>query len=333
MLTVAERLFQQLISREALEALIGQPEDASFDCKVWSNRDEANRGSIAKAACGFANGAGGVIIIGLSASGRGADTPDVVNGVAPVSNRQAVASQALDYLLKFVEPGIEGIEVRTIEDAVSAPSGFVLLYIPATEGSVRRSRIDWKFYVRISSGTVPMEYFQIEERFGRRPHPRLSFEIRDIGMTEGAGYIQQPLRIFSIGLKNEGRGIAKFPGIRFRRTTDLRHSDFGIDGNGALGLPFRGSEPEWVVFRGGVDDIIFPDETRWVSKLIQVALHIGDRGLDPEGDPPMRFRSAEEVWRCDELALKYEIFAEGTSTQAGVYVLTEQSYTRPSWRR
>ena len=328
--TAAERLFEQLTTKEALEALIGQPEDASFDCKIWSSRDDANKGSIAKAACGFANGAGGVIIVGLSASGRGADTPDVVKGIAPVSNRHTVASQALDYLLKFVEPGLEGVEIRTIEDIVSEPSGFVVLFIPASEGSVRRSKIDWKFYVRIASGTVPMEYFQIEERFGRRPHPRLSLEIRDVHMRDSGSYSLPPQRMFSIGLKNEGRGIAKFPGIRFKRAGGLGHHDFGIDGNGALGLPIRGSEPEWLVFRGGVDDVIFPKETRWISKLTQAASHTENRGLYPEGNPPIRFRSREEIWNCDELTLEYEISAEGIETQSGSYTIDAESFARPS---
>lgn len=61
-------------SLRALENLNGQPEDADFDCKEWPQRTDAARGTIAKAACDFADGTGGAIIIGLKASGREAET-------------------------------------------------------------------------------------------------------------------------------------------------------------------------------------------------------------------------------------------------------------------
>jgi predicted HTH transcriptional regulator len=88
-----------------LQALIGKPEDAEFDCKEWPARQDDARRIIAKAACGFTNAMGGVIVIGLKASGAGANTSDVVRGLAPVADRHAVASASLDIILQSVEPG------------------------------------------------------------------------------------------------------------------------------------------------------------------------------------------------------------------------------------
>ena len=81
--TNAERFYKQLSFMRALTALVGKSEDADFDCKEWPARVDDARRIIAKAACGFANATGGVIVIGVivigvKASGAGANTPDVV---------------------------------------------------------------------------------------------------------------------------------------------------------------------------------------------------------------------------------------------------------------
>ncbi|MGD1062482.1 MAG: ATP-binding protein [Terracidiphilus sp.] len=327
MLTNAERFYKQLSSLRALTALVGKPEDADFDCKVWPARPDDARRVVAKAACGFANATGGVIVIGVKASGAGADTPDVVRALAPVGDRHAVASAALEIVLQSVEPGIEGIRTKTIPDGKSRPSGFVLLFVPASEGPPRRSKIDGRFYLRVASGTLPMEFFQIEERFGRRPLPKLGL-VMDVSnmMMDPPGHEGGAIRRLVFGLKNDGRGMAKFPGIRFKRSRAVRLDNYGIDGNTGFGLPPRPSEPEWIVFRGGVDDVIYPGETRLIGKLIQTAVHKGDRGIPPKPAPGQfaaGFRQAERHFVCEALDLEYEISAEGTVTQKSAYKLAE----------
>lgn len=324
--TSAERLFEQLDSVASLEALIGKPEDSDFDCKEWPTRTDAQRGTIAKAACGFSNATGGVIIIGLKAAGRGADNPDVVEGLKPVKDRMAVASEALDIILKFVEPGIEGIRWKGIANDESDKSGFVIIYVPASDGAPRRSKIDWRFYVRIASGTLPMEYFQIEDRFGKRPFPDLRIHVEPRPVQGRHGFYSTPLRLLTFGLRNEGRGIAKFPGIRFRRNEIVR-DDMGIDGNGGFGIPPRASESDWIVFRGGVDDVIYPMETRMIGNLVQIAINRGERGIAPVGVVATRFDEVETAWVCDAIGLEFEISAEGIETKTGIYQLESDTFT------
>lgn len=150
----AETFFKKLQTKTALESLIGQPEDGDFDCKVWGG-SESMKGSISKAACGFANATGGVIVIGMKASGAGANQPDVVQGVALVDDVNETTAAVLDILQKHIEPGIQGVQIYSVRWPRGKKSGVVLVYIPESEGSPRRSRVDWKFYVRIASGTVP----------------------------------------------------------------------------------------------------------------------------------------------------------------------------------
>jgi hypothetical protein len=327
--TNAERLYKQLSSLRAVQALVGKSEDADFDCKEWPARQDDARRVIAKAACGFANATGGVVVIGVKASGAGANTPDVVRSLAPVADRHAVASTVLEIILQSIEPGIEGIRTKTVPDARSKASGFVLVFVPASDGAPRRSKIDWRFYVRVASGTLPMEFFQIEERFGRRPLPRLSLTVEFSNMMmDPPGHDGGAIRRLVFGLKNDGRGMAKFPGIRFKRLRAVGLDNFGIDGNTGFGLPPRPSELDWIVFRGGVDDVIYPGETRLVGKLIQTAVHKGDRGIPPKlapGQVAVGFNQAERLFVCEVQDLEYEISAEGTATQSGVYKLPEDS--------
>lgn len=328
--TNAERFYKRFSSVRDLQGLVGRPEDAEFDCKEWPARQDDARRIIAKAACGFTNATGGVIVIGLNASGAGANTPDVVRSLAPLADRHAVASAALDIILQSVEPGIEGIRTKTVPDGKSKPSGFVLLFVPASDGPPRRSKVDGRFYVRIASGTLPMEFFQIEERFGRRPLPKLSLiiEVSDM-MMDPPGHDGGAIRRLVFGLRNDGRGMAKFPGVRFKRLPAVRLDNFGIDGNMGFGLPSRPSEPEWIVFRGGVDEVIYPGETRRIGKLIQTAVHKGDRGIPPKlapGQFATGFTQAERLFVCEALDLEYEITAEGTATHSGVHALAQDEF-------
>lgn len=85
--TSAERFYQLLSSPKAVQGLVGRSEDADFDCKEWPVRMDDARRIIAKAACGFTNATGGVIVIGVKASGAGANTPDVVRALRKGEDR------------------------------------------------------------------------------------------------------------------------------------------------------------------------------------------------------------------------------------------------------
>jgi hypothetical protein len=265
----AEQLFQQLQNAAAIRALIGQSEDVHFDCKEWPSKDEDAQKTLAKAACGLTNAEGGVLVIGMRAKPLSKEEPDLIESAVPVSNTTAVKSRLLDLIGNLVEPGIEDIKAVEVNDPQGSQSGFVVAYIPASNGLPRRSRKDWKFYLRIGSGTFPMEYFQIAEMFGQRPQPKLELilEEEDFFKTSADGEVGQYLWL---DLFNTGRGIAKFPSVRFVRSEKpLKVYTFGIDGNCSHGLPWRASDNKWVVFRGGVDDVIYPGTKLRVTKLMR----------------------------------------------------------------
>src|SRR5579863_1720871 len=160
----AEDLFNKYRNVSAIEKLIDQFEDAYLDCKEWPvSDDSAAQKMIAKAVCGFSNADGGVLIIGMKAQSRSKDEPDVITTKAPVPDTKLVSSRVLDWVGNLVEPGIVGLHVREVKESKGKKSGYVVAFVPGSEGRPRRSRKDSKFYQRIGSGTFPMEYFQIED--------------------------------------------------------------------------------------------------------------------------------------------------------------------------
>ena len=310
----AEELFQKLQSADSIRALIGQSEDAHFDCKEWPTSDSDAQRVLAKAACGLTNAEGGVILVGMRAKPISKDEPDLVESAAPVPDTSAVKSRILDLIGQVVEPGIQGIQICEVNTPAESRSGFVVVHIPSSEGSPRRSRKDWKFYQRIGSGTFPMEYFQIEERFGKRPPPRLELYLETLQVGRQTYAPHQPARYFVLGLKNAGYGIARFPSIRYKRASGLVFDispTSGIDGSGGFGLPPRPSEAEWIVFRGGVDDVIYPQEVRKITRLWQDSSNIG-----PDGNPYPQVYTPKKYTRWDFKALTFqsEISCEGTPT-------------------
>jgi hypothetical protein len=268
MATRAELLFEKLQTKEAIEALIGEAEDADFDCKECRGTAENMRVSIAKAACGFCNATGGVIVIGLRADGRGGE-PDVVRELKPVDDMGAVKSAALDIILKFVKPGIEGVQVEMVPDSPGGTSGYVLLFIPEGEGSPQRTDVAPKnFYVRVASGTIPMEYFQVEDRFGRRPRPRLI-------VTASSGEVKaQPMgsyaeRVVRISVINDGRGVARFPALRVSAGFGFNPETSPFDNNAPVWGLLNNNEG-WYSYRGGSNDVIYPGETLAIATLTQL---------------------------------------------------------------
>jgi hypothetical protein len=302
----ARALYDRLQKRDDLLELIGQPEDSHLDCKEWPSKDDEAQKMLAKAICGMTNADGGVLLLGMKAESRPKDEPDVITGVMPVANTSQVASRVLGLLSNLVEPGIVGIDVREIPESSSGSVGYVVMYVPASEGSPSRSRKNREFYIRIGSATIPMEYWQLEDRFGKRPHPNLLLHLEE-KQTVNVYYprVGVPVRWFHLELRNEGKGIARFPSLRFRKDNEFELNSFGIDGNENFGLPRRASDPSWIVFQGGIDDVIYPGEIKLIGILSQSGTELGVETSAYTG----RFTKTE--WHFGAAEFKCEISAEG----------------------
>ena len=306
---------------------VGECEDSHLDCKEWPTKDEDAQKLLAKAACGLANAEGGVLVIGMKAESRPKDEPDVITAAAPVSDTALVKSRVLNLIGNLVEPGIVGVVAREVNESEKGKSGFVVLYVPVSEGSPRRSRKDWKFYQRIGSGTFPMEYFQIEDMFGKRPRPKLELLLKSESIALGA-FDQRPKRRFRLGLVNLGRGLAKFPSIRFKRSCGLvPDAMFGLDANGNTGLPLRASDREWIIFRGGIDDVVYPNDTLEITFLLQEGESLGRSAARPvPGGGWMTANPNHNHWRFKPVSFSCEISCEGLLTTAAMRSFEEEDH-------
>jgi hypothetical protein len=265
---IPEERFRQLQSLRAIQSLIGQTEDLYLDCKEWPSREDDAQRMIAKALCGFSNADGGVLLIGMEARSLQKDAPDSIQQMKPVADAVAVKAKIENLVGSLVEPPLQGVRLAHVLEREGEPSGFVLIYIPPTEGFPTRSRKHWNFCLRVSAGTLPMEYFQIADMFGRRRRPHLELWGEVGGVTPHPGYSE---REFIIGITNSGRAIARFPSLRFRRTPGISLSLYGLDGNGQYGLPLLPSSRNggWTVFGGGADNVVYPGTTLEVAPLSQ----------------------------------------------------------------
>jgi hypothetical protein len=327
--TRAEDLFSALHSPSAIMALTGECEDAYLYCKEWPAKDDDAQKMIAKAACGMTNAQGGVLVIGMKAESRPKDEPDVISTAAPVKNTALVKSRVLNLIGNLVEPGIVGIEVLEINDPPNAKSGFVIVFVPPSESSPRRSKKDRKFYQRIGSGTFPMEYFQIEDMFGRRPHPRLSLVLERDSIGADGFSVHPPKRIVRLGLRNGGRGIARFPCVRFSQTLGLRPAANGLDGSGGEALPKRASGYPWVIYyQGGIDSLIYPDETFYVTKLIQEGNGKGTTTCEIGAGALTQTVSANR-WEFAEVNFVCQISCEGVQTVEQMGSIGHEEHVQP----
>ncbi len=307
----AEFLYSEIDDRAAIDALIGEPEDGHLDCKEWPAKEKDGHEMLAKAVCGLANSDGGVLVFGLRAKQQKPGDPDVITDIAPVPDTSHLRSRILTLIGNLVEPGIIGIETREICEAPGSKSGFIVVFVPESEGTPHRSRKDSRFYVRVGSITLPMEYWQIEDRFGSRPHPNLGLHLEAVSI--GLETFRSPTRFFRIGLANAGTGIAKFPGVLFK-SSGLSLDTYGIDGNLNFGIRLRPSESDWIVFGGGVDDVIYPGQTVMIAKLKQRGEDVGVNGIPTTMVPYRQNRQIMTRFVFREFNFMCEISCEGRPT-------------------
>ena len=315
----AEQLFEDMDSASAITGLRGQPEDSYFDCKVWPKNDDEAQRMLAKAACGLTNADGGVIVIGMRAEARPKNEPDVVGEPAPVEDTSFVKSRVLGLISNLVEPGIPNVLANEIPEMPGSKSGFVTILIPKSGSSPRRSRKHREFFQRVGSATIPMDYWQIEDMFGKRPHCKLEVLFREVGV-EALHYDPRLFaRWFILGVTNVGRGMARFPSVRFLQS-NLMVEPSGIDGGHQFGLPLRPSTGGWASFRGGADDVIHPGETIEVAKIKQSGRAAASDSVISSETSKHNYQS--RMWTFGAFSIEFELSSEGVAT-----VKTEMSFT------
>jgi hypothetical protein len=168
-----------------------------------------------------------------------------------------------------------------------------------------------------------MEYWQIEDQFGARPHAKLELHLELRGFDFPMPNV--PERLFILGLKNFGRGIARFPGILFRSNLGLRIKTSGIDGQGGFGIRLRRSEFSSIIFGGSVDDVVYPGQSLMIARLLQNGENAGTTGAYEMTQGVCRQTKARYSFK--QIVFQCQISCEGCSTLSVEQVIPAIEHT------
>ena len=106
----------------------------------------------------------------------------------------------------------------------SEDKGFAVTYVPESESSPHMAKAgEYRYYKRSGDSFYKMEHFDIEDMFGRRKKPRLKLFVYP--KTGGSRGGKKEVN-FIIGLKNIGRGIAKYPFIKLELNEPYQFSAY-----------------------------------------------------------------------------------------------------------
>jgi hypothetical protein len=218
----------------------------------------------AKALSGFNWSEGGVIVWGIDCRSHGPEDPDTAKELCPITNLKRFVSDLQRYAGELVSPGIVGVEHFAIEDPTDLTSGYVVTYVPKSQGlpSMARAKDQDRYYYRSGSTFRVADPTLIADRFGRRPLPRLEFTWR---LTSIGRERDKCIVLIVLGIRNIGVGIALYPAITI---AGIPCWHFGVDGNRNPGLPARPltyRSTSGRTFAGGVNDAIHPGTTLEVT--------------------------------------------------------------------
>jgi len=200
-----------------LERLKGTPEDLHLEVKECHAPLPANmKGYLSQALSGFANSDGGVLVLGMTATGgdlvRG--EPDVIQSAKSFKGFRSVAGEVRRLLGQAVQPVVDGVDIREIESIRSGDFGYVVVLVPASDAGPHRAMLknggDREFWKRSGDSFYRMEVFDIADMFRRRRRPMLVLIWR-VSLDQSP----DDQRVFKwsliLGLSNEGRALARYP--------------------------------------------------------------------------------------------------------------------------
>src|SRR5262249_6239686 len=124
----------------------------------------------------------------------------------------------------------------------------------------------------------PMQHHEIADMFGRRARPRLEVELSFVSISPRfePGI---PAIIFALSIVNNGRGLARFPGLRVipgdpKCAVPCNSSGQGLDYS-SLPLQRRIAKAHDWIFAGGSDHVIHPATALVVCHLRVASTHEG----------------------------------------------------------
>jgi hypothetical protein len=263
--------FEKLTAAEVRRMIAtGAQEDLHLEFKTTASADfsdKNDRKNLAIALSGFANADGGIVIWGVDAR-RNAEGVDCAQGEKLVAKPALFLSRLSELSSDAVSPKADGIAHRVLQ---SRSGAFIASFVPASDGAPHMAKLgEDRYYKRNGARFVCLEHYDLEDMFGRRPHPKLKVLTRVVGGGGmQAGEEEAINGRLVISLENEGRGSARGPYLEVRAQLPYTVDYFGIDGNrneGLARIPIAG-DPTLVTYAGSLDVAIHPGVTLDVAAI------------------------------------------------------------------
>ncbi len=295
------------IDLEAIRRYIARQEQEHLHLEFKTLEDPGfsrnDRRNLARALSGFGNSDGGLILWGIDA--RRTRRVDAAIALRPIADLARASSEIQTLTGEAASPAVPGVDHKPIMDTGAA--GFIVTLVPASDGGPHMAKCGEDRYYRRSGSTFRrMEHFEIEDMFGRRPRPCLSFYASISIYSTISGPQGQRFDVsIVVGIRNTGRGVARFPSLRLQVTPPWKISPYGLDGNRNTGLPRLAVRraAEGGLFAGGADQVVHVDTMLDVTRI--------DRGpveIALESPPP-------------PVRIHYRIAADGVSPIESQHVI------------
>ena len=262
------------IDLNEIERLIqdGQEENLFIEFKTVvhpnykENNKDIDKKNISKAISGFANSNGGIIIWGVKAK-ENEKNQDIASGKSPIKELTKFLNTLNRLEGQATTPIVTGIIHRKIE--ISDDLGFIVTYVPPSDFAPHMANYaDKHYYKRSGDSFYVCEHYDIKDMLQRKHSAMLDLKV-DKKIISKMGNIWR--YEMTLSLRNEGRNFAKSPLIKVEINHPYKFSDYGLDGNGNVGL-FRTRAiprtPQMSTYMGGQDIIVFPELEYDIDKIV-----------------------------------------------------------------
>jgi hypothetical protein len=207
------RLFSSLATEADLDSLcnLGREEDLYVEFKQKHDRrhgnlEDSDRKNFSKALAGFANADGGVLVFGIKTT-KTTDGVDRATQLHAISDHTQFRARLLDSIFNTTQPVIDGIEIETIDSTEG--SGYVKCLVPQSVRAPHRAVVaDHQYWRRTATGHRRMDHYELEDLFGRRLRPSLSFFLELKSRPD-----DDPHEELHFLVLNEGRGLGRHLGF------------------------------------------------------------------------------------------------------------------------
>ena len=221
---------------------------------------ESDVKNIAKVGSAFANAAGGLLVLGIEERrGAGSGEPNTFRS-KPIQHLALYDQKVMEVVSRVTQPPLAGVDSPKVLCEGEEDAGFVVLLFPQGQGSPHQVWASAEklakgvYYRRHGFESLPMDHWELEDRFGRRPRPKLALEARvecrhkEIMDIEVPGEAKFRVDLF---VRNEGLAIASrlHGALNVPASTSGKMNEF--DGRRVYwGL--KNSEPNAVISANGI---------------------------------------------------------------------------------